>query len=281
MHVTLLGTGGPIPDPDRAGPATLIEVADTRLLVDAGRGVCLRLAQAGVSLTDLDAVLVTHHHFDHIGSLGDVMLASWNLGRSAPLPLIGPRGTADIVAALISSVYRADIAYRRREEEMVGRSLLPIEETIRVVEIEDGWSGLIGAARVDAREVDHGDVLELPDWTALGFRVAGDGRSVTVSGDAIPSPGLVELAVDVDLLVMCSYLAPSEVSAPDLEFLTTSILGGVKQAVQVATDAGAKRLALTHLRKKTAAVLAEIETYANSRLARDVIVGSDLMRIEI
>ena len=48
IEVTLLGTGSPLPNPDRAGPATLVRAGDATLLVDCGRGVLMRLTAAGV-----------------------------------------------------------------------------------------------------------------------------------------------------------------------------------------------------------------------------------------
>ena len=48
IEVVLLGTGNPLPDRDRAGAATLVRAGGRSLLVDAGRGVCMRLAAAGV-----------------------------------------------------------------------------------------------------------------------------------------------------------------------------------------------------------------------------------------
>ncbi len=45
MRVTLLGTGSPIPEPDRFGPATLVQAGGQNLLFDAGRGVTTRLYQ--------------------------------------------------------------------------------------------------------------------------------------------------------------------------------------------------------------------------------------------
>jgi ribonuclease Z len=47
LSVVLLGTGNPLPDPNRAGAATLVRAGERRFLVDAGRGVCMRLAAAG------------------------------------------------------------------------------------------------------------------------------------------------------------------------------------------------------------------------------------------
>src|ERR1700758_5213346 len=46
-QVVLLGTGTPVPDPDRSGPATAIVVGDSAYLIDFGPGV-VRRAQAAV-----------------------------------------------------------------------------------------------------------------------------------------------------------------------------------------------------------------------------------------
>ena len=47
IEVVLLGTGNPLPDPNRAGAATLVRAGNRTLLFDAGRGVCMRMAAAG------------------------------------------------------------------------------------------------------------------------------------------------------------------------------------------------------------------------------------------
>jgi len=69
MRFTSLGSGS-------EGNALLVECADggrrVRLLIDCGFGVrelARRLARVGLSPTDLDAVLVTHEHGDHIGGV--------------------------------------------------------------------------------------------------------------------------------------------------------------------------------------------------------------------
>ena len=79
LTITLLGTGTPIPDPNRAGPATLIRGAGTTVLVDCGRGAVMRLAGAGVMPPMLDALLITHLHSDHITDLNDVITTHWVL----------------------------------------------------------------------------------------------------------------------------------------------------------------------------------------------------------
>ena len=62
MKVILLGTGGPKPDPNRQGPSLAVQVDNTILLFDTGRGAATQLARAGISVRDVDPVFITHHH---------------------------------------------------------------------------------------------------------------------------------------------------------------------------------------------------------------------------
>ena len=77
MHVTLLGTGSPIPDPHRAGPATLVTAGGQHLLFDCGRGVVMRLAGAASGPAALHALFLTHLHSDHTTDLNDVVTTRW------------------------------------------------------------------------------------------------------------------------------------------------------------------------------------------------------------
>ena len=77
LEITLLGTGSPLPSPDRAGPATLVRVGGKTFLFDAGRAVGLRLTASGVIAPQLTAVLLTHLHSDHICDLNDVVTTQW------------------------------------------------------------------------------------------------------------------------------------------------------------------------------------------------------------
>ncbi|MCB1038232.1 MAG: MBL fold metallo-hydrolase, partial [Acidimicrobiales bacterium] len=69
IEITLLGTGSPLPDPNRAGPSTLVRAGGHTFLFDAGRGVGLRLAAAAQPWSTLSAVVLTHLHSDHITDL--------------------------------------------------------------------------------------------------------------------------------------------------------------------------------------------------------------------
>ena len=71
LSVILLGTGTPIPNPARACAATLVVAGQRTFLIDTGRSFLPRLFAAG--LRDVDLVLFTHYHSDHIGGFGEFM----------------------------------------------------------------------------------------------------------------------------------------------------------------------------------------------------------------
>ena len=79
--VILLGTGGPRRDPTRRSTAILLRTGEEEVLIDCGRGAIHGLAEAGADFTALTRLVLTHHHFDHIGDLYDVMLTTWLEGR--------------------------------------------------------------------------------------------------------------------------------------------------------------------------------------------------------
>src|SRR3984957_5638929 len=112
MQVIILGSGSPLPDPQRAGPATLVRTSVGDLLFDCGRGVLMRAAGAGSGAGGFRAVFLTHLHSDHVTGLNDRFTPRWVIPPPPnPLPAAGPMGTADLVAAM-EAMLEPDIGYR-------------------------------------------------------------------------------------------------------------------------------------------------------------------------
>jgi ribonuclease Z len=197
MRVTLLGTGTPFPNAERFGSAILLEVAGKRLLFDCGRGVVIRLTQAGVSPKDIDNVFLTHLHSDHVVGIPDLWLSGWFLGRDKSLPIWGPQGTRNMAKHLVQA-FAFDIRIRQTAPDPLPAKGVEIDAK----EVAQGEIYSDGLTRVSAFLVDHGTVKP-----AFGYRVDSAGRSVVISGDTKFCQNLVDFARRADCLIHAAWSA--------------------------------------------------------------------------
>ncbi|MCV7259833.1 ribonuclease Z [Mycobacterium shimoidei] len=239
IDITLLGTGSPIPDPDRAGPSTLVRAGGQAFLVDCGRGVLQRMAAIGLGANALSALLLTHLHSDHIADLGDVLITRWVTTFApapVPLPIIGPPGTAEVVEATLKA-FGHDIGYRiaHHADLTAGPALDVHEYTEGAVWDRDGVS--IRVAPTDHR----------PVTPTIGFRIESGGASVVLAGDTVPCESLDQLASAADALVHTVIRKDIVAQLPQQRIRDIcDYHSSVEQAADTAQRAGVATLVLTH-----------------------------------
>jgi len=245
LAVTLLGTGSPMPSPDRAGPATLISAGDgpgaEHYLVDAGRGVLMRLAACGLGAPNLNAVLITHLHSDHITDLNDVITTRWVMTfEETPLTIIGPVGTQSVVSHLLASL-EPDIEYRIAHHKDLDHRppVTVIEVESGVIELPDGQGGKVA---ITCGQTDH-----KPVEPSVGFRFEHNGAVVVAAGDTIPCDGLDALCDGANALVHTVIRKDIIANVPMQRMQDTlDYHSSPEQAAQTAAKAGIDTLIYTH-----------------------------------
>ena len=278
----MLGTGGPWVNPERFGPSNIVSIGDERLLFDTGRGVNIRLMQAGENAGKLTTIFLTHHHLDHISDLGDIMITSWLNGRTTELVIYGPVGTKGIVMALLESVYAKDIKWRSDGEPAWGGW-----KPVRAVDLAPGDVVETENWTVRCASVVHGHGLGfsqefLESWQCFGYRIETAGKVITLSGDTVDCDGIRSLAKDADLLVQCCFAGDAEVAGNEhLQTVGKETLATSSGAATIAQTSHVKHMAVNHFRPKSKERFAEIQVEIGVIYTGKLTIGEDLLLIPI
>lgn len=280
--VTLLGVkGGPAIRPGSNMPtAILVSLGGVRVLVDAGLGAARGVCDAGVALTDLDAILITHLHSDHYLELGPLLHTAWTAGLTRPVPIWGPPGLAPYWQGFLAAMDH-DIRLRIEDE---GRPDLAALVDLRTV--TPGEVIGIGDLSVDAMENVHPPVSP-----SYAFRLVAGGKTVVLSGDTAAMPAMEAFARGADLLVHEAMLeagvdAVVAKAANGDERLRAHILRShtsAQDAGRIAASAGVARLALNHFVPDGLPGFTERhwQKAVRTTWTGDLILGRDGLRIEL
>jgi len=196
--VVLLGTGTPVPDPDRSGPSTAIVVDDRAYLVDFGPGVVRRAESAAlkrkipaVEPGNLKVAFVTHLHSDHTAGFPDLILTGWTSGRTVPLEVYGPSGVKSMASHILEA-YHIDIETRTNPDGNQRR--FPDGAKVNAHEIKPGVIYQDEKITVTAFGTKHA-------MESYGYRFDTPDRSIVISGDTNPVQATIDACSGCDVLI--------------------------------------------------------------------------------
>jgi len=209
-QVVVLGTGTPLADPERSGPAVAIVVNGVAYLVDCGAGVVRRAAAAekagiaALSVEKLKIVFITHLHSDHTLGYPDLIFSPWVLDRHEPLEAYGPRGLRRMTEH-IEKAWSEDIKLRLGGLEQANATGYKVNvHEISVHGTRETRAGepaphLVyrdSNITVSAFPVKHGS------WKyAYGYRFDTKDRRIVISGDTAPTEEVVRACDGCDVLL--------------------------------------------------------------------------------
>ena len=275
MKLTLLGTGCPSVDFKRCGSSNLISTKSTKILVDCGSGVTQRLDQSKNSSADIDALLLTHLHTDHVIDLYQLIISSWHSDRTSQWKIYGPKGTKQFVDKIFlawKSERKLRISYEKRKSF---RAL-----NYKVYEFKKEGFININDIKIKYFEVDH-----KPVHYAYGFSFFSRKKKLTISGDTRPCESLMLNAQNADVLLhevfieyeikQTSGLRSKKTLHNVKEYHTPSNLVG-----KVAKLSNCKKLVLTHF-VPTRFNISKLKKIVRKDFGKDPIIGNDLLTINI
>ena len=244
-------------------------------LVDCGRGVLQRAAAVGVGGAGLSALLLTHLHSDHIGDLGDLLITRWIstfAPEPAPLPIIGPPGTAETVEATLKA-FGHDIGYRIAHHADINEP-----PAVEVHECTDGPVWDRDGVSIRVAPTDHRPVAP-----TIGFRIESGTTSVVLAGDTVPCAGLDELATGADALVHTVIRKDIVANIPQQRLKDIcDYHSSVEEAAATAERAGVGTLVMTHY--VPALVPGQEEQWralGATKFGGRIELGDDLLRVEV
>jgi ribonuclease BN (tRNA processing enzyme) len=278
-RLILLGTGGgPTPKADVSAPAQVIVAGGQLYVVDCGDGVARQLVRAGLSLSRLRHVFITHQHSDHTADYGNLVWLAWASELATRVDTWGPPPLVRMTA-LFLEMNAEDIRVRMEDS---GRP--PLAPLIHPHEFST--AGLVMEdehVRVTAALVEH--PLVVP---AFAYRFDAPDRSIVISGDTAPCEALVTLARGADVLVhealwlpAVDRIAARETNAPGLRKHLLASHTAAEDCGRIAAAAGVKTLVLSHLVPGGDASITEEmwRDAAGRHFEGRIVVARDLMEV--
>lgn len=216
MKLTVLGCWAPYPRPWGACSGYLVQEGDVSVLLDCGHGVVARLQQH-VDFRQLDAVVITHFHWDHFADLFALIHAVRGAfrdgSRNTPLPVFLPPGPEE----------------RRGHVDKYG-------PYVQRQNIEPGVSIMLADGKMSL--TFYPTRHSLPCYAVA---VEGGGKRLVYTADTGWEEGLVSFAAGADLLLAeASFPGESKEEAEAAGHLTAAMAGELAHKAQV------KSLMLTH-----------------------------------
>lgn len=307
-EVVLVGTsGGPPPRTGRRGICTAVNVGGRSYVVDLGRSAVDQLYAAGVAPNDVEAVLVTHMHSDHIADLYNFFFLNWGWpdsgvdGLTRQVAVHGPAATpvpagmdrnrlvcpddpypglAGYFEHMVAGT-AADVNIR-----VVDEGKTTIEDLYAVHEIAPGHDGPLVVHEDDRVRITAVRVVHPPIELSYAYRIDSDAGSVVVSGDTAICDAVGNLAAGADILcheaIDIDSLARRGVQSSLLSHLVDSHSDS-REVGALAEAAGVPTLVLHHLVPGDERMVPDDvwDRHGRKGYTGRLVVGRDLTRIPI
>ena len=279
-RLVLLGTqGGPYIRSYKQTPsANLVEYKSIPIIVDTGFGVTFKLLDAGVKLSSIRYIFITHHHSDHNLELGPLLYNAWIAGLKESIHVYAPAGLNSLLSSYWES-NRFDIETRIKDE---GRS--DIRKLVVNHEYSEGTIMSSDNFEVSALKNIHPPVDES---YALKFKLDNN-KVIVFSGDTAYCAALIPFSTHADYLVHEVMYTPGveemvkrRANAAKLKESILSHHTSAEDVGRVASAAKVKTLVLNHfVPADDKSITQQVwMNAAEKTFSGNIVVGKDLLQL--
>lgn len=264
LEVSLLGTGGMMPLPQRWLTSLMARYNGTSILIDCGEGTQIAMKEKGWSPKPIDVICFTHFHADHVSGLPGLLLTMGNAERTEPLLVIGPKGVTKVVSALRVIAPELPFTIQCREITEAEQSFAFDGFRIEAFRVNHnvtcyGYNIVIeragkfqlekalaqGIEKQYWSRLQKGETIETGNGVLTPDMVLGEPRKgikLTYCTDTRPTESIVKNASGADLFICEGMYGEPEKKEKAKEYKHMTFL----EAADMARRAGVSRLWLTH-----------------------------------
>ncbi|MFH1642979.1 MAG: ribonuclease Z [Nanoarchaeota archaeon] len=296
MEIIFLGTSSMVPTKDRNQSGILISYKDHGILVDCGEGIQRQMKKAGIPITKITKILISHWHGDHVFGLPGVISTLGASEYNKTLEIYGPKGTLKHFEAMFDAFVFDRRIKMEIKEIKEGKLFENKEYFLEAYNLDHGTISLgynfvekdkrrINIKKINKLKIPEGPLIgKLQNNEAIEFKgkivnpddvtYIEDGKKISIIADTAPCNNCYKLAENADILISeATYTSKLEQKGEEYYHMTA------KQAALIANKANVKKLYLTHLsaRYKTKH---EIEEDALNYF-QNVEVADDFMKIKL
>jgi ribonuclease Z len=252
MNLILVGTAGSIISKSRTYPAFLI---NDDLLLDCGEGTTQKLLKLDV-IDKINTICLTHLHNDHFMGIISLIWYYWISGIAKQLQIIGPQKTEETIKKILK------LTHTPEKLGSLKIKYTELEDSEKLQEIQTNYT-------IKSIKVEH-------VFPAYAYRIEDNNSVITYTGDTKPNQRIINLAKGSDIL-LCEATFPDKLQrfAHKHGHCTSS------DAARIAKDSNSKKLILVHVSSVFENQIPKIKQQAERIFENDVIIGEDLMKLEI
>jgi ribonuclease Z len=268
MKITFLGTAAMQPTPERSTTAILISHKNENILIDCGEGTQRQLKIAGIKLTKITKILISHWHGDHVFGLPGLISTMGASEYSKTLEIYGPKGTKKYMKKLSKTFIPKDkVKIKVKEIKKSGQFLETKELVFQTTDLKHSCptrgyvikekdkrkmnisylkkfgltrDPILGKLQSGKDIVHKGRKILVKEATTLI-----PGKKISIILDSTQTPKIIEFVKNSDILIMESTF-DSKLKEKARKYKHTT----AKQAAETAKKSKSKKLILTHIGKR-------------------------------